>query len=99
MKYATNPRMRQSVAYLPNMIIFMKVIISDQVIITVTELHSYVQSKDKHIVFIRMNKRAYSSTASERAATDSSLMETSLFDTLKELKQGKNLMKRRRLTK
>ncbi|KAH3825928.1 hypothetical protein DPMN_127815 [Dreissena polymorpha] len=46
-----------------------------------------------------MNKRAYSSTASEGAATDSSLLETSLFDTPKELKQCKKPNKKKKTDK
>ncbi|KAH3862707.1 hypothetical protein DPMN_025681 [Dreissena polymorpha] len=46
-----------------------------------------------------MNKRAYSSTASEGAATDSSLLETPLFNTPKKLKQGKKPNKKKKTEK
>lgn len=46
-----------------------------------------------------MSKRAYSSTASERAATDSSILETSLFETNKEPKQNKKSSKKKKTDK
>ncbi|KAH3897498.1 hypothetical protein DPMN_021686 [Dreissena polymorpha] len=42
-----------------------------------------------------MNKRAYSSTASEGAASDSSLLETSFFDTPKEPKHNQKSNKKK----
>ncbi|KAH3875929.1 hypothetical protein DPMN_039208 [Dreissena polymorpha] len=46
-----------------------------------------------------MNKRAYSSTASEGAATDSSVLETSLFDTPNEPKPSKKSYKKKKTDK